>query len=73
MEGSGRKKKHSRESDKGLDSVHSAEDVLDLAVPNDNRTHDAGTNGETEEGAHSVMVETGTQHNNPSLKEETLW
>ncbi|XP_014008756.1 transcription termination factor 1 isoform X3 [Salmo salar] len=72
VEGSGRKKKHSRESDKGLDSVHSAEDVLDLAVPNDNRTHDAGTNGETEEGAHSVMVETGTQHNNPSLKEETL-
>nr|XP_023822610.1 transcription termination factor 1 isoform X1 [Salvelinus alpinus] len=70
VEGSGRKKNHSRESDKGMDSVHSAEGVLDLTVPNDNRTHDAGTNGETE-GAHSVMVETGTQHNKPSLKEET--
>ncbi|CDQ81746.1 unnamed protein product [Oncorhynchus mykiss] len=56
-----------------MDSVHSAADVLDLAVPNDNRTHDAGANGETEEGAHSVIVETGTQqHNKPCLKEETL-
>ncbi|XP_055761039.1 transcription termination factor 1-like [Salvelinus fontinalis] len=71
VEGSGRKKNHRGESDKGMDSVHSAEGVLDLAVPNDNRTHGAGTNSETE-GAHSVMVETGTQHNKPSLKEETL-
>uniref|UniRef100_A0A4W5RH52 Myb-like domain-containing protein n=1 Tax=Hucho hucho TaxID=62062 RepID=A0A4W5RH52_9TELE len=72
VEGSGRKKNHRRESDKGMDSVHSAVGVLALTVPNDNRTHDAGTNGETEEGAHSAMVETGTQHNKPSLKEETL-
>ncbi|XP_021419423.2 transcription termination factor 1 isoform X3 [Oncorhynchus mykiss] len=73
VEGSGRKKKHRRVSDKGMASVHSAADVLDLAVPNDNRTHDAGANGETEEGAHSVIVETGTQqHNKPCLKEETL-
>ncbi|CAB1345900.1 unnamed protein product [Coregonus sp. 'balchen'] len=74
VQGSGRKKEHSRESDKGMDSVHSqsAVDVWDLTVPNDNRTHDAGTNGETEEGAHSTMVETGTQHNRPSLTEETL-
>ncbi|XP_041709433.1 transcription termination factor 1-like isoform X2 [Coregonus clupeaformis] len=74
VQGSGRKRKHNRESDKGMDSVHSqsAVDVLDLIVPNDNRTHDAGTNGETEEGAHSTMVDTGTQHNRPSLKEETL-
>nr|XP_046184420.1 transcription termination factor 1-like isoform X1 [Oncorhynchus gorbuscha] len=71
VEVSGRKKKHRRVSDKGMDSVHSAADVLDLAVPNDNRTHDAGTNGETE-GAHSTMVKTGTQHNKSCLKKETL-
>ncbi|XP_055793651.1 transcription termination factor 1-like isoform X1 [Salvelinus fontinalis] len=71
VEGSRRKKNHRGESDKGMDSVHSAEGVLDLTVPNDNRTHDAGTNGETE-GAHSTMVDTGTQYNKPSLKEETL-
>ncbi|XP_042156243.1 transcription termination factor 1 isoform X1 [Oncorhynchus tshawytscha] len=71
VEGSGRKKKLRRASDKGMASVHSAADVFDLAVPNDNRTHDAGTNSETEEGAHSV-IETGTQHNKPCLKEETL-
>uniref|UniRef100_A0A4W5KW14 Uncharacterized protein n=1 Tax=Hucho hucho TaxID=62062 RepID=A0A4W5KW14_9TELE len=71
VEGSGKKKKHSRESDKGMDSAHSAVDILDLTVPNDNSTHDAGTNSETE-GAHSTMVETGTQHNKPCLMEKTL-